>query len=133
MEEKIFMIIDDDKDDRFFFKEALTKMLSSAKCMEASGGIEALALLRKVEQLPHFIFLDLNMPRMNGHECLKQLKRDDKLKDIPVIIYSTSFSEESMHELYKLGASRFLNKPTDMNKLPTQIYEAVKAHIKHSK
>ncbi|MFA5296864.1 MAG: response regulator [Lutibacter sp.] len=126
------MIIDDDKDDRFFFKEALTEMLSSVECLEANSGIEALELLRKVEQLPNFIFLDLNMRHMDGRECLKQLKRDDKLKHIPVIIYSTSFSEESTNELYKLGASRFLNKPTDMSKLPAQIYEAIRGPIKLS-
>lgn len=129
---KIFMIIDDDTDDRFFFKEALRKMLSSVECLEANDGIEAIELLRKAEQLPTFIFLDLNMPRMDGRECLKQLKRDDKLKHIPVIMYSTSFSEESINELYELGASRFLNKPTDMNKLPAQIFEAIRRPVKRS-
>lgn len=126
MVEMIFMIIDDDRDDRLFFKEGLTKMLCSVKCLGANGGIEALELLRKAEQLPHFIFLDLNMPHMDGRECLKELKRDQKLKNIPVIMYSTSFSEETIKELYELGASRFLNKPADINQLPSQVLEAIK-------
>lgn len=127
MEKRIFMIIDDDEDDRFFFKEALTKMLFSVKCLGANGGIEALELLRKPEQqLPHFIFLDLNMPHMDGRECLKQLKSDCKLRHIPVIMYSTCFSDETIDELYKLGASRFLNKPADINQLPAQILDAIK-------
>lgn len=126
MDKKKIMIIDDDADDRFFFKEVITKKLNSAACVEAYDGADALSQLRKADQLPNFIFLDVNMPRMNGRDCLKQLKRDGKLKQIPVIMYSTSFSEESIKEFHQLGASMCLNKPTDMNKLPAQIMEAIK-------
>lgn len=126
MEKTNFMIIDDDADDRFFFKEVITKMLNSVVCLEANDGADALNQLGKAEQLPHFIFLDVNMPRVDGRKCLKQLKSDGKLKSIPVIMYSTSFSEESSNEFLKLGASSCLNKPTDMNKLPAQIMEAIK-------
>lgn len=126
MEKNKFMIIDDDEDDRFFFKEALMKTLSSPEYLEANNGAEALELLRKSKQLPHFIFLDVNMPRMGGRECLKQLKENENLKHIKVIMYSTSFSEDSINEFRELGASGYLNKPTDMNKLPAQINEAIK-------
>ncbi|MEO6348396.1 MAG: response regulator [Aquaticitalea sp.] len=126
MENTNFMIIDDDADDRFFFKKVVSKMNGSKECMEANGCEEAMELLRTTEQLPHFIFLDINMPRHDGRECLKQLKSDVKHKHIPVIMYSTSFSEESINEFYKLGASTYLQKPTDMNKLPDQITEAIK-------
>ncbi len=126
MEKKIFMIIDDDDDDRFFFKEVITEILNSAECIEAYDGADALDQLGKAEELPNFIFLDVNMPRMDGRECLKELKRDAKLKSIPVIMYSTTFSRESINEFLKLGASSYLTKPTDVNKLPAQILEAVK-------
>lgn len=126
MEQQIFMIIDDDADDRFFFKDAVTKLPSSVKFMEANGCEEALELLHTVEKLPHFIFLDINMPRIDGRECLKLLKRDAKLKHIPVIMYSTTFYEESINEFHTLGASTYLKKPTDMNKLPEQILEVIK-------
>ncbi|MBC7556664.1 MAG: response regulator [Chryseobacterium sp.] len=132
MEKKNFMIIDDDEDDRFFFKEVVTKMPISDQIMEAKGCEEAIELLRTVEQLPHFIFLDINMPRSDGRECLKQLKRDAKLKHIPVIMYSTFFSEENISEFYKLGALSYLNKPTDINKLSPAILEAIKKPIKIS-
>jgi len=132
MDKKIFMIIDDDSDDIMFFKEALKEMLPSSVCLEANGGIEALQLLRKSEKLPNFIFLDMNMPRMDGRQCLKELKKDAKLKSIPVIMYSTSFTEESINELHKLGASSYLNKPSDMNKLPAQILEAIRRPIQLS-
>ncbi len=125
MERKIYMIIDDDQDDRFFFKEALTEMLISIECLEAKGGKEALALLRKTEQLPHFIFLDINMPIMDGRECLKELKKDAKLQNIPVIMYSTSFTDKSIAEIQALGASNYLNKPADINKLSEQILRAI--------
>ncbi|WP_339702346.1 response regulator [Algoriphagus aquimarinus] len=125
MKLKNIMIIDDDADDRFFFKDALAKMPHAVECMEANGGQEAFELLRKASQLPNYIFLDINMPRIDGRECLKQLKSDEKLKHIPVIMYSTSFSEESIIEFHKLGASSCLYKPTDLKKLPAQILEAI--------
>ncbi|TXD85226.1 response regulator [Subsaximicrobium wynnwilliamsii] len=126
MDHNYFMIIDDDEDDRFFFKDALTKMPSAVKFIEANGGQEALELLRTGEHMPHYIFLDINMPRIDGRECLKLLKSDAKLKHIPVIMYSTSFSQESITEFHKLGASTCLKKPTDVTKLPAQIIEVIK-------
>lgn len=132
MVQKIFMLIDDDADDRMFFADALKQMFSSTLCLEANGGIEALQQLRKAEQLPDFIFLDINMPRMDGQECLMELKKDAQLKSIPVIMYSTSFTADSINKFYKFGASSYLNKPTDMNKLPAAILEAIKIPIKRS-
>jgi len=125
MENKIFMITDDDEDDRFFFKEALTNMRCSLVCLEARDGAEALELLQKAEQLPDYIFLDMNMPRMDGRECLKELKKEAKFNTIKVIMYSTTFSEQSITDFYQLGAATYLKKPTDINKLPEQIREAV--------
>lgn len=124
--------IDDDADDRFFFKESIEGLLDCSVCFEANDGEAAPRQLRKIEQLPNFIFLDVNMPRMDGHECLSELKKDAVLKSIPVIMYSTSFSEESISEYHKLGASGYLNKPTDMNKLPAYILEAIKRTLNSS-
>lgn len=121
-----FMIIDDDADDRFFFKKVVLKMHGSIECMEANGCEQAIEVLRSTKRLPHFIFLDINMPRLDGRECLTQLKRDAKLNHIPVIMYSTSFSKETILEFQQMGASNHLTKPTDINKLPTQIMEAIK-------
>lgn len=126
---KNFLIIDDDQDDRFFFKEAIEGMFNSSVCLQANDGADALNQLRKAKQLPDFIFLDVNMPRMGGRECLKELKKDAKLKRIPVIMYSTSFSKESIEEFRTLGSSHYLTKPTDMNKLPEQISKAIKKSI----
>lgn len=129
MNENVFMIVDDDADDRMFFEEALRKILPSSVCLEANGGIDALQQLRKAAQLPDFIFLDINMPRMDGRECLKELKSDAKLINIPVIMYSTSFNDRSEAEFRKLGASGYFIKPTDINKLPEQILLAMTRSI----
>lgn len=124
------MIIDDDQDDRFFFKEAIEGMLKSSVCLEASDCLDALNQLRNAEKLPDFIFLDVNMPGKDGRECLKELKKDTKLKSIPVIMYSTTFSEKSIEDFRKLGSLHYLTKPTDMNKLPAQIMETITRGIK---
>ncbi|RXJ44420.1 response regulator [Gelidibacter gilvus] len=126
MDTTYFMIIDDDADDRFFFKEGLTKILGSIACIEAEGCEEGIEILRTAVQLPHYIFLDINMPRLDGRDCLKQLKKDASLKHIPVIMYSTYFSKETIKEFRTLGASSYLNKPTDISKLSAQILEVVK-------
>ena len=126
MDTTYFMIIDDDADDRFFFNEVVTKTLGSIACIEAEGCEEAIEILRTAVQLPHYIFLDINMPRLDGRDCLKQLKKDASLKHIPVIMYSTYFSKETIKEFRTLGASSYLNKPTDISKLSAQILEVVK-------
>ncbi len=130
MNQKIFMIIDDDIDDRFFLKEGLKELFSNFVCFEAKDGADGLSQLRKAEPLPSIIFLDVNMPLLDGRECLKELKKDAKLNTIPVIMYSTFFSKESITEFYTLGASSYLKKPTDMNKLPAQILEAISGPVK---
>jgi CheY-like chemotaxis protein len=125
MERKKIMIIDDDSDDRFFFKEALGIMFSSVECIEAKGCMDAFELLNLQEELPHFIFLDINMPRIDGHECLKQLKSHEKFKNIPVVVYSTHFSKKSENELINLGASSCLEKTMDLKTLPKQILKVI--------
>jgi len=122
---QIFMIIDDDKEDRFFFREALTEMLSSAICLEAKDGVEALQQLRQTDQLPDFIFLDIYMPRIDGRECLKELKKDEQLKSIPVIMYSASITKQNIDEFHKLGALSCLKKPNNVNKLPKEILQTI--------
>lgn len=119
------MIIDDDADDRMFFTEALMKIDPFFTAMEENCSLKALQFLRKTKQLPDYIFLDINMPLMNGPDCLNELKKDEKLKGIPVIMYSTSFTDKSIAELKGLGASACLVKPIDINSLPMQIFEAM--------
>ncbi len=122
---KILMIVDDDKDDRFFFRSAIRKKNPSYECIEAENGADALKQLRKAKLLPDFIFLDLNMPKMDGRECLKELKKDKTLKKIPVIIYSTSEYKVDIKVTKKLGADYFLSKLSDIYMLPEELLKAM--------
>jgi DNA-binding response OmpR family regulator len=124
--DKILMIIDDDKDDRFFFCNAVKQIAHGWTCLEAKDAEHALEDLKIMEPLPDFIFLDLNMSRMDGKECLVELKRDKRLSNIPVIIYSTSSYEEDMELTFKLGAVYYMVKEPDIYKLPRNITTAIK-------
>jgi CheY-like chemotaxis protein len=125
-DKKILMIVDDDSDDRYFFREAVKQIDASYECLEAQGGIEAFEYLRKADRIPDFIFLDLNMPLMYGWKILVRLKKDPILKNIPVIIYSTSNGDKDKKLTSELGASYFLTKPSDISKLPKEIIKAIK-------
>ena len=122
---KILMVVDDDPDDRFFFTKAVRKYHPSYECREASDGVDALDKLRQEKILPDFIFLDLNMPLMNGKKCLEELKKDGKLKNIPVIVYSTSTYQKDKEETMALGAIHYLVKLHDIYMLPEAITEAI--------
>ncbi len=114
----VFLLADDDEDDRMLFEEALAEVNPNIRCISATNGKEALAVLQnQLPLLPDYIFLDLNMPKMNGLECLAELKKMDTLKNIPVVIYSTSSDSNSVEESKKLGALDFFVKPPNFNSL----------------
>jgi CheY-like chemotaxis protein len=100
---------DDDQEEIAFFCEAIKAIDCSIKCITAWDGAQALRLLDQIE-IPDFIFLDLQMPRLNGRECLLHITSDDRLKDVPVIMYSTSVSPGLSEQLIKEGATKFLHK-----------------------
>jgi CheY-like chemotaxis protein len=112
MKKRIILIIDDDQDDRSLFSDAVAEVDDSITCIHASDGIEGVEKLKCGNPLlPDFIFLDLNMPRLNGVKCLEEIKKDPRLLKVPVIIYSTSRRTQDMHETKELGAAYFLTKP----------------------
>ena len=120
------MIVDDDPDDRFFFRRAVEQLGPSYEYCGAQHGVDALEYLRRASTLPDFIFLDLNMPVMDGKECLAELRKDASLKDIPVIIYTTAFHDRSIEAVLNLGADFYLLKPFDVSKLDEGIDNAIK-------
>lgn len=113
----IVLNVDDDLEDREFFSEALREVDPSITCLLAGSGMEALSLLQQGHTLPDFIFLDINMPMMDGKQCLKALKSIPEYQSIPVIMYSTSTDEREIAECYRLGAEDFLIKPHSYEKL----------------
>jgi CheY-like chemotaxis protein len=107
------LLADDDLDDCIFFKEALSELIISTNLTTMHDGEELMKLLtNETIELPHILFLDLNMPRKNGFECLSEIKQNEKLKDLPVVIFSTSFEKEVVNLLYKKGADYFIRKPS---------------------
>ena len=116
------LIIDDDEDDRELFCEAVGYISKDIDCLHATDGENALELLGLGKgKLPDFIFLDLNMPRLNGKECLAEIKKRNHIKDIPVIIYSTSGSRHDKEETKLLGATDFLRKPNEFKLLVKEL------------
>ena len=109
------LVIDDDEDDRMILEEAMYEINPLIECLKSNNGATILAELKtSLTPLPDVIFLDWNMPRMNGLECLKELKKDDNLKNIPVVIY-TSEPEEDL--AMKYGASYLVTKIPDYRQL----------------
>jgi CheY-like chemotaxis protein len=115
------LIVDDDADDREMFIEVATEINPSCICVQANNGYEAFQLLNKENFVPEYIFLDLNMPRMNGKQFLENLKKNDRLRSIPVIIYSTSKMDGDKEEMKRLGAAYFITKPSSMETLKKEL------------
>jgi CheY-like chemotaxis protein len=117
VEPKICLLVDDDPDDQEVFLTALGDVSPTALCLIAPDGDRALELLHNKETIPDYIFLDLNMPRMNGFEFLTAIKKSKILKDIPVIVYSTTSQQTQMEKAKKLGATEFFTKTYKYNEL----------------
>ena len=118
----VLLLIDDDEDDRDFFKIALADVNLEFECEVAKGAKEALAMLEKNEIKPDFIFLDLNMPGINGRVCLKRLKENPATEPIPVIIFSTSSELADIKETKAMGAMGFMTKPPSLAQLSINLY-----------
>ncbi len=114
---KILFLIDDDQDDREIFREAVATCDAKIEMMFAADGIEALNILKSSTVLPDVIFLDYNMPRMNGLECLKKLKANSDTKNIPTILYTTSGDREQEKVVLLLGADYYMQKTVSFNGL----------------
>src|SRR5687768_13149199 len=92
--------VDDDNEDIEIFCEAVRDIDPSILCLVAKSADEALQILHSEIELPSYIFLDINMPKIDGNMCLKEIKKDARLRNIPVVMYST-FSRRSDIEVYK--------------------------------
>lgn len=106
-------LADDDADDCIFFEDALKQVKIPTQLTLSNNGLELMSNLELVAKPPppDVIFLDLNMPRKNGFQCLKEIRESPRLKDIPVVILSTSASNSSVDETYNQGANYYICKP----------------------
>ncbi|MEP7264493.1 MAG: response regulator [Bacteroidota bacterium] len=120
------LLADDDEDDCMFFKDALDELSLIASFNTVGNGEELMSFLEKnLINLPHVLFLDLNMPRKSGFECLNEIKQNEKLKQLPVIIYSTTNNPEVMDLLYTKGAHHYIRKPAQFEHLKSVIKKAI--------
>lgn len=105
------LLADDDKDERYLFEKALKELPVKHHLTTVPDGTKLMSYLsRNLKSLPDVIFLDINMPGKNGHECLAEIRGAKKFKQIPVVIYSAILHAELADTLYKNGANYFLNK-----------------------
>ena len=120
------LLADDDADDCIFFKDALEELSVTASFNTVNSGVELMDFLEKhTINLPDMLFLDLNMPRKTGFDCLAEIKSNEKLNQLPVIIYSTSFNPEMIDILYNKGAHLYIRKPADFKNLKSVIHKAL--------
>jgi DNA-binding NtrC family response regulator len=122
---KKILLIDDDEDDHEIFMKAMEKTSSSVECIVINNAKDALRKLRANEIATDLIFLDLNMPIMNGTQFLKEIKLIEKLMHIPVIIYTTSSNSATIEETKELGATDFITKPDRFNDLVEILHSVI--------
>lgn len=124
------LLADDDTDDCLFFKEAVEELYLNTELSTQHDGEQLMQYLNtESNKLPDMLFLDLNMPRKNGFECLSEIKANPKLEQLPVIIFSTSFEQEVVNLLYKNGAQNFIRKPSDFSQFKKIIHQTINTLI----
>ena len=111
------MLVDDDLDDQDIFRTALSEVAESVALTTANNGEDALQKLHGNTHYPDIIFLDINMPVLNGFDTLAQIKKDDSIKRIPVFIYTTSARPEDVTKAREMGAVDCVKKPSDFSEL----------------
>jgi CheY-like chemotaxis protein len=120
------VLAEDDEDDRAFFKEAIDEVKIKTKLEIVNDGEQLMQYLNKANgSLPDLVFLDLNMPRKSGIQCLEEIRSNLKLKDISVAIYSTSSAEHDIEQTFLKGANVYIRKPNDFGKLKKAISQVL--------
>lgn len=128
MGEKAIQVIltDDDLDDRIMFADALKATHLKVNLITANNGVVLLDYLNAhLQTLPDILFLDLNMPLKNGFESFTEIKNNPALKNLRVVIFSTSGSRQVIDKLYEAGADFFIQKPFDFRNLVKLIEYAI--------
>jgi CheY-like chemotaxis protein len=108
---------DDDPDDNLLYRDALEEIYLPSLLTTVRDGEQLIGLLMEMQPLPDILFLDLNMPKKNGLDCLKSIRQIKLLRQLPVIIFSTSFEPIVVDQLYDNGARYYIRKPNDYSEL----------------
>jgi CheY-like chemotaxis protein len=124
-EDLLIYSVDDDKDERFFIKEAFMDFVSKDQLRFFPNGLELINNLSEGKKLPDVILMDLNMPLMNGKEALEIIKKNPAWKDVPVVIFSTSNYELDIAKCMASGAKKYICKPASMMEYPKIFRELI--------
>lgn len=120
------ILADDDEDDRLFFTDAFDELKINTRVSTYNDGVELMDYLNAEDAiLPDILFLDLNMPRKSGKECLIEIRDNEKFKNIAIAIYSTSSSEEDIEETFVQGANIYIKKPSDFTLLKKVLSDVI--------
>jgi CheY-like chemotaxis protein len=125
MRKLYILVAEDDVDDRYLLETAFAEKGYAEELAFVENGVELLDYLNNQlaspegadANLPRFILLDLNMPKKNGREALKEIKEDVRLKKIPVIVFTTNKNENEIRRCYELGANTYIVKPVEFSAL----------------
>jgi CheY-like chemotaxis protein len=130
------LLADDDPDDRDLFEEAAGVLSQDISMTMAKDGVQLMEILLSHTPLPDMIFLDLNMPKKNGKECLHEISLHKRLRNVPIIIYTTSLNPIDIDDTYTAGAFRFFKKPNSFEELKdilSKAFDAVRSNGSKSK
>jgi len=126
------LLAEDDKDDRFFFAKALNAIPIPTRLTTVHDGEQLITyLLEHTEQLPDVLFLDINMPRKNGYECISEIRKNNKWKDLYVVMFSTFYSRsvdyerDMLKKLNGIGVNDLIRKPNDFTLLQQIIHNVL--------
>lgn len=124
---RIVILTDDDEDDRDFFRTAVATTDPDVNLLTFNDGVFLTEYLDSNPDVkPQIIFLDINMPRMNGFECLAKLRKRFNPLELPVVMYTTSENDNDLLEASRLGANLYVRKPSDFHRLKALIHEVLK-------
>jgi CheY-like chemotaxis protein len=124
----IVLYAEDDIEDVDVFCEVIVSINESIECINTRDGIETITYLENATTLPDMIFLDINMPTMDGKACLKNIKKDEKLRSIPVVIYTTSTNPLDRELCFQLGAVDFIKKPNTIDEAISRLSPFLSPH-----
>ena len=123
---KKILLAEDDEDDFLLFQEVLKEYKEPVDLNWVKDGEMLMNVLTEdVVELPHMLFLDINMPKKNGFECLAEIRQHEDLKNLPVIIFSTSKDPALINRMHTAGANLYLSKPNDFRRLKENIEKAI--------
>ena len=125
--EKIqILLADDDEDDAHFFAKALKELTIETELKVVVNGDDLMVFLKdENNSMPDVLFLDINMPRKNGIDCLAEIKQIPRLKALPIVMFSTSNEWDKINLLFKTGANVYIHKPNDFQQLKQVIFHAL--------